>query len=64
MIFFGTSPKGFVCPDNSAVLLFCKKENIAQEVRAVRTRPHATAIPATAPVLIFDFPLSSAPETR
>lgn len=66
VILFGTSPKGFVLPDNSSLLLFFNKENIPQEVRAVRTRPHATAIPTTAPVLIFirDFPLSGAPETR
>ena len=63
-ILFGISPKGFVCPDNSLVLLFCNKQNIAPEVTAIRIRPHATAIPATAPVLTCDFPPSAGPETR
>uniref|UniRef100_A0A0A9CFD6 Uncharacterized protein n=1 Tax=Arundo donax TaxID=35708 RepID=A0A0A9CFD6_ARUDO len=62
-MFFGTSPKGFVRPDNSFVLLFRNKENIAPEVTPIRRRPHATAMPATAPVLSRDFPLPAAPVT-
>lgn len=60
---FETSPKGFVPPESSLALLFCSKENIAQEVRPIRRRPHATAIPAMAPVLNCDFPLPAEPET-